>query len=654
MLVNNYGSFYGPHEIPIPSTGLIFIRGKNWDEPGASSNGAGKSTLVDALDWGLWGVIPRGDGVKSIINEESTNGCWVMVELLDESVGVKGVIWRYRDLKGYGSGVRFIQGGVDLSALDVAKTQEAIEAFLGIDRTIYRTTIYRAQNDVESFANATDARRKELLTELLPDLQVADLYRERAKQKGIAAEKDLATCGASLTAAEAELHQLVAYDWTAARAQFETQKSARIEQARIAADAAAAAITPEVDLSAAHLKVQLLEATKPPLISTGKERVKQIQGRLTAATGALSSVQAKYQAAKGALVPFESGGLVGKCTRCGSVVTEAHAAQEAARIREEIRLIVEQGKEARHVVTTLEQELATATSQAEGEEVLNQQAAAAYASTLQKARGEWIAANTAVGIRATQIKAYEYAKQMLATAQSEVWPLEGTFVAASHREADIEQSIAYMQEQQATLVRARDIWMFWADALSGKGVKSLLLDAQLSQMSEVANSWIQALTGGTTWVRFETQKANQKGTLSEKLSIRVFRHDPGGGVTERDFRSWSGGEQSRIAFGVDQGVASLVSGRSSKSWGLRILDETFARNLDDEGRGMIFTQIQTAAQGALVFVIDHSNGLAGEFETFWEVEVKERRSRVVFPDGSSSALHGYDPEGYLKTCMLSA
>lgn len=61
------------------STSLII--GQNDDDPGADSNGAGKSSLFDAVTWAIWGRVPRGGTIDSIIRREAPAGTIASVEL---------------------------------------------------------------------------------------------------------------------------------------------------------------------------------------------------------------------------------------------------------------------------------------------------------------------------------------------------------------------------------------------------------------------------------------------------------------------------------------------------------------------------------------------------------------------------------------------
>src|SRR4030042_5417266 len=71
IYIKNYGPFYGEHNFKIDARGLVLVIGKNTDESKMDSNGSGKSSIFDALDWALWGEIPRKDHIDSMVNDKA-------------------------------------------------------------------------------------------------------------------------------------------------------------------------------------------------------------------------------------------------------------------------------------------------------------------------------------------------------------------------------------------------------------------------------------------------------------------------------------------------------------------------------------------------------------------------------------------------------
>lgn len=174
---------------------------------------------------------------------------------------------------------------------------------------------------------------------------------------------------------------------------------------------------------------------------------------------------------------------------------------------------------------------------------------------------------------------------------------------------------------------------FWTYGFSSKGLKSYVIDTRLDEMTLEVNKWVHLLTGGTVWVRFETQKsvgAGKKSKLVESFTIRVFRHNPDGTITERNFRSWSGGEKHRIALGIDFGLARLIASRAKRSYDLLILDEVFQKSLDSSGKEAVAELLQhLRKEKSTILVIDHDVMFQGLFEEIIVIEKKNRCSRII-------------------------
>ena len=123
IVVENYGSLFGHHTFSLNNRGLTFVCGDNQDEPRMNSNGAGKSTIFDALDWGLFGVIPKEDHVDSIINDE-VNRCNVVVHLNDD--GIPLVVDRSKE-RGKSGTIKYWKNGQLVETLDPKETQRLLE-----------------------------------------------------------------------------------------------------------------------------------------------------------------------------------------------------------------------------------------------------------------------------------------------------------------------------------------------------------------------------------------------------------------------------------------------------------------------------------------------------------------------------------------------
>jgi DNA repair exonuclease SbcCD ATPase subunit len=202
----------------------------------------------------------------------------------------------------------------------------------------------------------------------------------------------------------------------------------------------------------------------------------------------------------------------------------------------------------------------------------------------------------------------------VATLNAKLNPFLAELETATNKEAELKSVVDQYDASVAKLDDAAKYFEFWVTAFGPKGLKSHIIDAKRDEMTTAANHWIGLLTGGTTWVQIDTQTMGRTTkTLANKLNIRVFTWNPDGTITERGYRSWSGGEKQRVSLGVDLGLSNLVAARAKKSYGLLIFDEVF-KHLDSAGREAVVEMLNLLKrERESVLVIDHDAEFQGNF-----------------------------------------
>ena len=230
--IENFGSYYGKHELTLGRQGLVLVVGENLDDPRASSNGSGKSMLFDALDWCLFGKNPRGDAVDAVVNGEASE-CRVLCRLAGDG-GVPIVVERRR---GRESRVSLAVDGVPREAMSADETQQQIEQVLGLDREVFHSAVLFSQLDREHYVDQTDSGRMEILSRIL-QLDPIDVFLEKTKaevQRLDQAERELEQ---RLAQARGQLAELSVDVFTARIDAWEADRTLRAdrlaEQLRVA------------------------------------------------------------------------------------------------------------------------------------------------------------------------------------------------------------------------------------------------------------------------------------------------------------------------------------------------------------------------------------------------------------------------------------
>ena len=197
-----------------------------------------------------------------------------------------------------------------------------------------------------------------------------------------------------------------------------------------------------------------------------------------------------------------------------------------------------------------------------------------------------------------------------------------------------------IQEKTALLHKItmdKEYMDFWVDAFGLKGLKNYILDSRLQEMTDAANVWVKMLTGGTIWIRFDTQKMGRSTKkLSNDINIRVFRYNPNGTTTERNYKSWSGGEKKRVSWAIDFGLSRLVAARATKRYDLLVLDEVF-KHVDAAGGEAVVEMLQNLRkEKSSIFVIEHDASFTSHFENRLVIQKKNGRSRILTNEESEN------------------
>ena len=623
VTITNYGSFAGSHTVSLADRGLCLIMGINHDEPKMQSNGSGKSTMPDAIDWCLFGVVPRKDKADSVINEKAGKGCQVITRLLNDE-GQEIRVQRSRKVSGEKSRVRFWVDDEEKSTLDANETQRRLETLLGMDRQVFHSTCLFAQFDDWRFADATNAERTALLTKIIPELGIVDKWLERTKELHAESLERTKSLEVELETVVARGQALQGADPTPLAQQWDTDQQERNHDLWVRMNAHADG------LRALHDELQTLPEEAPPpapqpppVVNVQPFKTENMSATLRLAHARQQTVQAKQH-----LDAVLSGG---SCNACGQQLPQAtQDQQDAAQSAYENCLKWEQESEG--YLAQTQEALSGVEAQVQHNQQIYQQALATHSADNQ-------ASFARQHRRQRLIDRINEVQGELTQMEHQLNNLKFTNPYAAKITAHQEQLRACLEQhtvaaaQHQMSVAETECLDFWRAAFGPKGIKSHILDSRIQEMTTEANRWVHFLTGGTFWVRFETQAEVGTGKnkrLVDEFTIRVFRHNPDGTQSERGYRSGSGGEQSRIGRGIDFGLARLVANRASANYDLLFLDEIFGKHLDAAGKEAMAEMLtMLSKEKSSIFVIDHDPRFQSQFTETIVVEKRNGESTIT-------------------------
>lgn len=628
--INNYGLFSGLHQFELSRRGLVFIVGHNLDNPRANSNGSGKSTLFEALEFCLWGVIPKGDSIDSIINKNAGKNCWVSVTISDDDG--KGIfIKRFRKLNG-ASGVNISVDGAEKTALDGVENQKIINNLMGLTRDIFNSCVFFPQQGLYHFCDnlSSDVECFEILTKVL-QLEEIDTWAIKAKAEKQAIDSSVTENIMTISNFTSQLSVLKSIDFVNKINEYEANKKNKLTAAlQLCAAKTLEADTLQVQVvDTTDLDTQVKQLENTPILSTPvPTQLININTSVGTCTNQLDTHRTKYNEILKVVEELGSSAIV-RCRLCGQEITKKLAPDHISKLTAEAEVIKRESLVLKSKIDDLmaqKEQLGVVYKQQQEE---NKQAQLSYHKTVAGIKDK-IYSNrqmlqTVGNLRKEADKLYQDCKNI----NQEINP----FISEQERVKKEQTKVSLIIEQTEVLLREQkeeqEIYEFWIEAFSVKGLKSYILDNKLNTLTTAANEWIGLLTDNRFYIKFETQTASKVGKVRNKLNMRVFQVDKNNVVIEHAFASWSGGERTRISLGVDLGLSQLISARSKKRYNILIFDEIF-KNLDQMGIVAVTEMLnKLSLTKESVFVIEHNDTMKDSFDNIITIERNNNCSRIL-------------------------
>lgn len=190
--------------------------------------------------------------------------------------------------------------------------------------------------------------------------------------------------------------------------------------------------------------------------------------------------------------------------------------------------------------------------------------------------------------------------------------------------------LAALREQTAEANRRLDLLRLAERACGRDGIPALIAENTCGQIEAEANRVLERLptASGTTFrVELRTQRAlkGDASALRETLDILVSDRQQ-----QREYLTFSGGEQWRVSFALRWALARLLANRRGAESRLLVIDEP--DGLDAGGMDELAAVLREERGGfEKVLLVSHSPLLATAFEQVLEVESDGEVSRLVAP-----------------------
>lgn len=130
-----------------------------------------------------------------------------------------------------------------------------------------------------------------------------------------------------------------------------------------------------------------------------------------------------------------------------------------------------------------------------------------------------------------------------------------------------------------------------------KGVRAQVLGKALSGIEDIANMWLSRIANEDFKLRLQTYKENDKGDISDSISLEVI--GAGGGL---GYKAASGGERRRIDIALLLALGEVSAAANGTSPGTQIYDDVFDA-LDFDGISKLSEVLKELSEDRCVVVL---------------------------------------------------
>ncbi len=168
-----------------------------------------------------------------------------------------------------------------------------------------------------------------------------------------------------------------------------------------------------------------------------------------------------------------------------------------------------------------------------------------------------------------------------------------------------------VKSEEKRVAEEIELYEILAEALSVRGIQSLLIEESVPEIEQEANRILQNLTNNALALRIETKRQQQNEKVVESLDIHIS--DVNG--VSRNYETFSGGEKFRIDFALRVALSKLLAEQRSFGLKMLVIDEGFGSQ-DEEGLDAIMEAIEAVKDDfEKILIITHLDKLHEQFET---------------------------------------
>lgn len=622
MELENFFSFREA-SLRLDTQRLTLVLGVNRDGEGFDSNGAGKSTLLEALLWGLFGETIRKVKAQEVVNRLGEGPA--RVAICFSLRGKEYLVERLRT--GNKTELRLFAQGERIERGTYTRNQEALQEILGLDWDTFVSSVVFCHSYASAFLGGGDARRKEILEQIL-GLEVFSHCYEKVKEDFEETARRHSTVFGKLQSLS-PLPSRIRQDLENLSSSL-TEKVKRLREQKEQLERTVAALEDAI----ATRKKQCEEYAQALAevnfrLADYQTRITPILERLRQEKEKWSKLQAEYEATRkiterkvtelqNRIHNLTEHHLGKPCPVCRRVITENELPFVLATTTGELQHILEELEEVRGKIRECSQNI---TALEEEEKALPLERFVADLNLREDLNQKLFKEKQELSILEERCALLKRQWQALDLDQ-EVETLRSLKVKKEEELKRVEEEITKLTEEEQRLRRELEILSFWKNGFGNGGVKSWVINSYLSAINERLSFYLTALGFDSLRVALVPVFVSRKGMEIDRLEFVVE------GEGASSYASLSSGERRRVDLAVLFTLQDLVFSNRSRKSNVFFYDEIFD-TLDERGVERVVELLKSMHQGMTVFVISHNNDLRSYFDHFLTVVKEGGVSRIA-------------------------
>lgn len=593
---------YEQLDLKLNQLGLTLLTGgAKGDTDNSDSNGFGKSSLVYALIYALYGQLPDGSKGDDVIKNDVGKNCYAQV--IFEHGGHNYQISRYRKDSKHHNKVLVSRDKKDITLSTNKETDQLIIDTLGFGFDTLLNSLVFSPEKLNSFINATDKNRKQILEELTN----TNVYKQAQQLVKIDA-KDNAE---KLSEEEKDHERLITLkegQEASKRAYMKNKdywdKQMKTNQDKLAQYKDLTPVNNQDKLNKLEtIKTQLRNNQSP----VDNQEIKKLDREINGYQTTLSQGQAQTKVIKDRLAQnlatykrIQTGQQT-TCELCGSVLEDKHKQLELTNLGKKIKLDMENYKDFMDSIDTAKRAIEATTKernriQADQDRIYEQNKIIQV--KLDEVNETYHKLQVEQQNYDDQLRQKAYIEQTIKSLKANPIEEPKDLVNANYDQdlTSSEKRIQVYQQQAKDLKKLDKIY-------SDKGVKATALSLVIPYLNQKLSKYLEELTQGRMNAYLSSTSKTKTGKVQEQISLNVESE-----VMGDEYQELSSGEKQRVGIALNLAFMNYLADQIG-GVNLCFFDEIFD-HLDQSAIDSV-VDILKGLKGEIsnVIVISHNNDL---------------------------------------------